>query len=146
MQEFFSIAKVAEKNGMLSTDYCRLYLNTPKVKKAIDKAKKKNSSDPSSLVATIITEGCNNIQAALAGQDVEVDVRFAAEFGSGQVRFVAGHLASVRFVVKASFSDVVEDMTAKLSTNPKLDVETFQTASGQSSTNAERSGHFRTSL
>jgi hypothetical protein len=31
-QEFFSIARVAEKNGMLSTDYCRSYLNDPKVK------------------------------------------------------------------------------------------------------------------
>jgi hypothetical protein len=129
-QAFFSIAKVADKNGMLSTDYCRAYLNNSKVKRAIDKAKRKGESDSSSLVATIITEGCNNIQAALAGQDVEVDVRFAAEFGSGQVRFVAGRLASVRFVVKASFNDVVEDMTAKLNASPQLDVETFQNSVG----------------
>jgi hypothetical protein len=129
-QEFFSIAKVAEKNGMLSTDYCRSYLNDPKVKKTIDKAKRKSGDDPSSLVATVIAEGCNNVQAALAGQDVEVDARFAVEFDSGQVQFVAGHLASVRFVVKASFHDVVEDMTAKLNVNPQLDVETLQNGVG----------------
>ena len=45
-QEFFSIAKMAEKNGMLSTDYCRSYLNDPKVKKAIEKAKKKGGGRP----------------------------------------------------------------------------------------------------
>ena len=115
---------------MLSTDYCRSYLNDPKVKKEIDKAKRKSGDDPSSLVATIISEGCNNIQAAIAGQDVEVDARFAAEFGSGRVLFVAGHLASVRFVAKASFNDVVEDMTAKLNANPQLDVETLQNGVG----------------
>jgi hypothetical protein len=129
-QEFFSIARVAEKNGMLSTDYCTSYLNDPKAKKAIEKARKKSADDPSSLVATMIVEGCSNIQAALAGQDVEVDVRFAAEFGDGRVRFVAGHLASVRFVAKASFNDVVEDMTAKLNGNPQRDVETLQNAVG----------------
>ncbi len=129
-QEFFSIARVAEKNGMLSTDYCRAYLNDPKVKRGIEKAKKRGADDPSSLVATVITDGCNNIQAALAGQDVEVDVRFAAEFGSGRVRFVAGRLASARFVVKAPFNDVVEDMTAKLNANPLLDAETLQNGIG----------------
>ena len=129
-QEFFSIARVAEKNGLLSTDYCRSYLNDPRVKKAIEKAKKKSADDPSSVVATIIVEGCNNIQAALAGQDVEVDVRFAAEFGSGRVRFVAGHLASVKFVAKAPFNDVVEDMTAKLNANPQRDTETLQNGVG----------------
>ena len=73
----------------------------------------------------MIVEGCNNIQAALAGQDVEVDARFAAEFGSGSVQFVAGHLASVSFVVKAPFNDVVEDMTAKLNANPQLGCRNF---------------------
>ncbi len=130
-QEFFSIARVAEKNGMLSTDYCRSYLNDPKAKKAIEKASnKKSADDPLSLVAAMIAEGCSNIQAALAGQDVEVDVRFAAEFGSGRVRFVAGHLASVRFVVKAPFNDVVEDMTAKLNADPRRDAETLQNRVG----------------
>jgi hypothetical protein len=125
-QQFFSIARVAEKNGMLSNDYCRSYLNDPKVKKAIEKARKKSADDPSSSVATMIVEGCNNIRSALAGQDVEVDVKFAAEFGSGSVRFVAGRLASVTFVVKAPFNEVVEDMTAKLNAKPELDVHTFQ--------------------
>jgi len=129
-QAFFSIAKMSEKSGMLSTDYCRLYLNDPKVKKAIEKAKKKGGDDPSSLAATMIEEGCSNIKAALAGQDVELDVRFAGEFGSGRVWFVAGHLASVKFVVKAPFNDVVEDMTAKLSANPQLDTETLQNGVG----------------
>jgi hypothetical protein len=129
-QEFFSIAKMAEKNGMLSTDYCRSYLNDPKVKKAIEKAKKKGGDDPSSLVATLDVAGCNNIQAALAGQNVEVEVRFAAEFGSGRAQFVTGHLASVRFVVKASFNDVVEDVTAKLNANPQLSVDNVQNAVG----------------
>jgi hypothetical protein len=129
-QEFFSIARVAEKNGMLSTDYCRSYLNDPKVKKAIEKAKKKGGDATTSLVAKMIVEGCSNIQAALAGQDVEVDVRFAAEFGGGQVRFVAGHLAAARFVVKAPFSNVVEDMTAKLNADPHQDTETLQNSVG----------------
>lgn len=129
-QQFFSIAKMAEKNGMLSTDYCRSYLNDPKVKKAIEKAKKKGGDDPSSLVATLDVAGCNNIQAALAGQNVEVEVRFAAEFGSGRAQFVAGHLASVRFVVTASFKDVVEDVTAKLNVNPQLSVDKVQNAVG----------------
>jgi hypothetical protein len=129
-QEFFSIARVADKNGMLSTDYCHSYLNDPKAKKAIEKARKKSSDDPSSVVATMIVEGCSNIQAALAGQDVEVDVRFAAEFGSGRARFVAGHLASVKFVVKVPFNDVVEDMTAKLNANPQLGVDTLQNGVG----------------
>jgi hypothetical protein len=125
-QEFFSIAKVVEKNGMLSTDYCRSYLNDSKVKKAIEKASRKNADTPSSLVATMTADGCNNIQAALAGRDVEVDVQFAAEFGSGSVQFVAGRLASVDFVVKAPFNVVVEDMNAKLNAKPQLDVHTFQ--------------------
>jgi hypothetical protein len=129
-QEFFSIAKMAEKNGMLSTDYCRSYLNDPKVKKAIEKAKKKGGDDPSSLVVVMNVEGCNNIRAALAGQDVEVEVRFAAELGSGRAQFVAGRLASLRFVVKAPFNDVVEDMTAKLNANPQLGEETLQNAVG----------------
>jgi hypothetical protein len=129
-QAFFSIAKMSEKSGMLSTDYCRLYLNDPKVKKAIEKAKKKGGDDPSALVAVMTVEGCHNIQAALAGQDVEVDVRFAAEFGSGSVQFIAGRLASVSFVVKAPFNDVVEDMTTKLNAKPQQDVETSQNAIG----------------
>ena len=129
-QEFFSIAKMAEKNGMLSADYCRSYLNDPKVKKAIEKAKKKGGDDPSLLVATMNVEGCNNIGAALAGQDVEIEVRFAAEFGSGRAQFVAGHLASVKFVVKAPFNDVVEDMIAKLNADPQLGVETLQNGIG----------------
>ena len=130
VQAFFSIARIAEKNGMLSTDYCRLYLNDPKVKKAIEKAKKKGKDDPSALVAVMTVEGCHNIRAALAGQDVEVDLRFAAEFGSGSAQFVAGRLASVSFVVKAPLNDVVEDMTAKLNAKPQQDVETSQNAIG----------------
>jgi hypothetical protein len=129
-QDFFSIARVADKDGILSTDYCRSYLNDPKVKKAIEKARKTNADDAASLVATVIADGCSNIQAALAGQDVEVDVRFAAEFGSGRVRFVAGHLASVRFVAKAPFNDVVEDMTGKLNANPRRNAETLQNGVG----------------
>jgi hypothetical protein len=127
-QEFFSIARVTEKNGMLSTDYCHSYFNDPKVKKAIDKASKKSADDPSpkSLVATMTVESCNNIKAALAGQDVELDVLFAAEFGKGSVQFVGGRLASVIFVVKAPFNEVVEDMNAKLNAKPQLDVHTFQ--------------------
>jgi len=129
-QEFFSIAKVAEKNGMLSTEYCHSYINDPKVKKAIEKASRKNAagddSPSSSLLAAMTAEGCNNIQAALAGKDVEIDGLFAAEFGRGSVQFVAGRLASVSFVVKAPFDDVVEDMNAKLNAKPQLDVHTFQ--------------------
>jgi hypothetical protein len=119
-----------EKNGMLSADYCSTYLHDPKVKKAIEKAKKNGGDDPSSLGATMNVEGCNNIRAALAGQDVEVEVRFASEFGSGSTQFVAGRLASVRFVVKAPFNDVVEDMIAKLNANPQLGVETLQNGVG----------------
>jgi hypothetical protein len=129
-QEFFSIAKMADKNGMLSTDYCHSYLNDPKVKKAIEKAKKKGEEDPWLMAAVLNVEGCNSIGAALAGQDVEVDMRFAAEFGSGRARFVGGHLALVRFVVKASLNDVVEDMTAKLNANPQLAVDTLQNGIG----------------
>lgn len=127
-QEFFSIAKMAEKNGMLSTEYCRAYLNDSKVKRAIEKAKKKGPDNPSLLMATMDVEGCNNVQAALEGQAVEVELRFAAEFGSGSAYFIAGHLASVRFIIKAPFSDVVEDMTAKLNAKPHLDVVTIQNA------------------
>jgi hypothetical protein len=119
------------KNGMLSTDYCRTYLNDPKVKKAIEKSiKKKGEDDTSSLVATINVEGCYNVQVALAGQDAEVEMRFAAEFGSGSAKFVAGRLASVSFVVKAPFNDVVEDMTAKVNAKPQLGVDTLQNAVG----------------
>ena len=127
-QEFFAIAKMAERNGMLSTDYCRSYLNEPKVQKAIEKAKRKGLNDPSLLLATMDVEGCNTIQAALAGKNVEIDARFAAEFGSGRVVFVAGHLVSVSFIAKAPFHDVVEDMTAKLNANPQLDVAVLQNA------------------
>lgn len=135
-QEFFSIAKMAEKNGMLSTDYCSSYLNDPKVKKAIEKAKKKNAAGSSFWggssvsAATMDVEGCNSIQAALAGQDVEVEARYATEFGSGITRFVAGHLASVIFVAKAPFNDVVEDMIAKLNVKPQRDVHTYQNSVG----------------
>jgi hypothetical protein len=130
-QEFFSIAKMAEKSGMLSTDYCRSFLDDPKVKKTIEKARRKRGDDPSLLAVMMNVEGCGSIQAALAGQDVDVDVRYAAEFGSGRARFVAGHLASVRFVVKAPFNNVVEDMTAKLNANPQLGVETLQNSVAQ---------------
>lgn len=129
-QEFFSIAKMAGKNGMLSADYCRSYLNDPKVKKAIEKAKKKGAEDPSSVVAAMNVEGCTNIQTALAGQDVEVDLRFAAEFGGGRAQFIAGHLASVSFVVKTPFNDVAEDMADKLNANPQLGVDTLQNSVG----------------
>jgi len=129
-QEFFAIAKVVAKNGMLSTEYCRVYSNDSKVKKAIDKVSKKSADmddpSPSSSLAAMTAEGCKNIQAALAGQDVVVDVLFAAEFGSGSVQFVAGRLASERFVVKAPFNEVVEDMNAKLNAKPQLDVRTVQ--------------------
>lgn len=129
-QEFFSIAKVAEKNGMLSTDYCHSYSNDLKVKKAIEKASRKSAngddSSPSALLATMTAEGCDHIRAALAGRDVEVDALFASEFGSGSVQFVAGRLASVSFVVKAPFNEVVDDMNAKLNAKPQLDVHTFQ--------------------
>jgi hypothetical protein len=36
----------------------------------------------------------------------------------------------VKFVVKAPFNNVVEDMTAKLSANPQLDTETLQNGVG----------------
>lgn len=128
-QQFFSIAKMTEKNGTLSTDYCRSYLNDPKVKKAIEKTKKKGSDSPSLLAATLDVEGCNSIRAALAGQDAEVGVRFAAEFGSsGNAHFVAGYLASLSFVVNAPFHDVVEDMTGELNAKPQLDVVQVQNA------------------
>ena len=68
-QEFFSIAKMAEKGGTLSKDYCRLYLEDPKVIKAIEKTKRKGWADQSLLVATMDVEGCNKIRVALAGQD-----------------------------------------------------------------------------
>jgi hypothetical protein len=127
-QEFFSIAKMADKNGMLSTDYCRSFLDQPKVKKAIEKAQKKGWDDnPSSLAVRIDVEGCNNVRAALAGKDVELDSRFASEFGDdGSMRFIAGHLALMRFVVETAFNNVVEDMTAKLNAKPQLDVATVQ--------------------
>jgi len=125
-QQFFSTARMAEKNGILSTDYCQACLNDPKMKKAVEKAKKKGGDDPSLLVAAMIWEGCNSIRAALAGQDAEIDLRFAGEFVSGSAKFVAGQLASVRFVVKAPLNDVVEDMTAKLNAKPKLSVDTIQ--------------------
>jgi hypothetical protein len=123
-QEFFSIAKMADKNGMLSTDYCRSFLDQPKVKKAIEKAQKKGWDDNPSVGMDV--EGCNKVRAALAGKDVELDSRFASEFGDGSVRFVAGHLALMRFVVETPFNDVVEDMTAKLNAKPQLDVATVQ--------------------
>lgn len=129
-QEFFSIAKMADKNGMISTDYCRAYLNDPKVKKALEKSKKKGGNDQSALLATIDVQGCNSIQAALAGRDTNVELRYAAEFGTGTAQFVAGHLASVTFVVTAPFNDVVEDMNAKLNAKPELGVDTIQNAVG----------------
>jgi hypothetical protein len=129
-QEFFSIAKMAGKNGMLSTDYCRSYLDDPKVKKAIEKAKKKGLDSPSLLMATMDVGGCNSIRAALAGRNADVDLRFAAEFDSGTAQFVAGHLALVSFVVNAPFDDVVEDMTAKLNAKPHREIATLQNAVG----------------
>ena len=128
-QEFFLVTKMAEKNGMLLSDYCHAYLNDQKVKKTIEKAKK-GGNDPASFVATLMWEDCNNIQAALVGQNVEVDLRFAAGFGSGSVQFVAGRLASMSFVVKAPFNEVVEDMTSKLNAKPLLDILTFQNSVG----------------
>ncbi len=132
-QAFFSIAKMAEKNGMLSSDYCRSYLDDPKVKRAIEKAKKNGGDAPAhdlSRDPLLNVEGCNHIRAALAGEDAEVEARFATEFGTGSVQFIAGHLASVSFVVKAPFSDVVEDMTAKLNASPQLGVDTIQNGVG----------------
>jgi hypothetical protein len=129
-QEFFSIAKMTEKGGTLSTDYCRTYLEDPKVQKALEKAKKKGWSDQSLLLATMDVEGCNKIRAALAGKDTEIELRFASEFGSGVAQFVAGHLGSVNFVAKAPFNDVVEDMTSKLSSAPQLSLETLQNEVG----------------
>jgi len=129
-QEFFSIAKMAEKGGTLSKDYCRLYLEDPKVIKAIEKTKRKGWADQSLLVATMDVEGCNKIRAALAGQDTEVELRYASEFGAGTAQFVAGHLGSVSFVVNAPFNDVVEDMRAKLNSAPQQSVETFQNEVG----------------
>jgi hypothetical protein len=129
-QEFFAIAKMAEKSGMLSTDYCRSYLEDPKVKKALEKAKRKGWADQSLLIATMDVEGCDKIRAALAGQDTEVELRFASEFGTGTAQFVAGHLGSVNFVVKAPFNDVVDDMTSKLNSAPQLSLETLQNEVG----------------
>jgi hypothetical protein len=129
-QEFFSIAKMAEKGGMLSTDYCRSYLEDPKVMKAIEKTKRKGWADQSLLIATMDVEGCNKIRAALAGKDTEIDLRFASEFGTGVAQFVTGHLGSVNFVVKVPFNDVVEDMTSKMKSAPQLSVETLQNEVG----------------
>lgn len=129
-QEFFSIAKMTNKNGMLSADYCRAYLDDPKVKRAVEKAKKKGGDDDPSSAATMDVEGCRNIKAALAGQDVEVGTRYATEFGSGSTQFIAGRLSSVSFVVQAPFSHVVEDMTAKLNARPQQRTETLQNAVG----------------
>ena len=129
-KEFFSIAKMAEKGGTLSTDYCRSYLEDPKVMKAIEKTKRKGWADQSLLIATMDVEGCNKIRAALAGKDTEIDLRFASEFGTGVAQFVTGHLGSVNFVVKVPFNDVVEDMTSKMKSAPQLSVETLQNEVG----------------
>jgi hypothetical protein len=129
-QEFFSVAKMAEKGGTLSKDYCHSYLEDPKVVKALEKTKRKGWADQSLLIATMDVEGCNKIRAALAGQDTEIDLRFASEFGSGVAQFVAGHLGSVNFVVKAPFNDVIEDMTSKLTSAPQLSLETLQNEVG----------------
>ncbi|PSH05592.1 MAG: hypothetical protein CXZ00_00115 [Acidobacteria bacterium] len=127
-QEFFSIAKMADKESMLSADYCRSFLVTPKVKKAIEKAKTKDKDNqPSSALWTDV-KGCSTVLAALAGQTIEVDSRFAAEFDSGSMQFIAGHLASVRFTVQAPFVGVVQDMNAKLNARPQLDIVTLQNA------------------
>jgi hypothetical protein len=128
-QEFFAVAKMGDKNGMLSSDYCRAFLDQPKVKKALEKADRKGWDDSASPMAIKIdVEGCDTIAAAIAGKDVVIPSRFASELGEGSARFVAGHLASVRFVVKAPFNDVVEDMTAKLNAKPQLEVATLQNA------------------
>lgn len=129
-QQFFSIAKMAEKDGTLSTEYCRFYLNDPKVKKAVEKNKRKAGEDATTSTATMDVEGCNTIRAALAGQDVEIELRYAAEFGRGSARFVGGQLASVNFAVKAPFDHVVEDMAGKLNAPPQLAVDTIQNAVG----------------
>jgi len=129
-QQFFSIAKMAEKDGTLSSEYCRLYLDDPKVKKAIEKDKRKTGEDATVSVTTMDVKGCNTIRAALSGQDVEIELRYAAEFGRGSARFVDGRLASVNFVVKVPFDHVVEDMTGKLNAPPQLTVDTIQNAVG----------------
>jgi hypothetical protein len=128
-QQFFSIARMAEKDGTLSTEYCRVYLNDPKVKKAVEKNKRKAGEDVAMSVATMDVEGCNTIRAALAGQDFEIELRYAAESGAG-ARFVDGKLASVNFAVKAPFDQVVEDMAGKLNAPPQLAVDTIQNAVG----------------
>jgi len=129
-QEFFSIAKMEGNEGMLSTEYCRQYFNDPRVKKAIEKAKRRSGEGQPLPAALMNLEGCNRIQAALAGGNVDIELRFAAEFDSGSARFVAGRLASLDFIVNPLFNDVVEDMTAKLEAKPQIGVETIQNSVG----------------
>jgi hypothetical protein len=107
-----------------------LYFEDPRVKKALEKAKRRSGDSQTLPAALANLDGCNKVREALAGQNVEIELRFAAEFGSGSAKFISGRLASLNFVVNPLFNDVVEDMTAKLNANPQIGVERIQNSVG----------------
>lgn len=134
VQEFFSIATVAEK-GVPTTQYCKDYLSDPNVLKAYDKAQR-NIGDYKVIIQSVDVEGCRKVEKALDGQEVEVGARYASEIGKGgEVTFRDSKLALMTFEVKAGtpLEDVVTDINKELAgVEPTMSVDTKQNGFGAS--------------
>jgi len=142
VDEFFNTAHMPTPggtavSGQLSRDYCQEYLADPAYLSAAAKSEHEKPHRwhpvrPNELYGKFPdAESCLAIRAALAGKDVTIGLRFAADFGSGgQVAFRDGRLMVIEMTPPVSYEDAVSDMAQKLGAAPQQSRKEVQNAYG----------------
>jgi hypothetical protein len=122
---FFLTARVAQSK-QLAKDYCKTLLDAPKVK---EKAQEKDDVDKSGGVFTLTKKdfsvldvgNCNQMTAALRGEQANVGARLASELGKGSALFSSGRLSAFNLTVDSSYDDTVADMARRFGTEGRKD-------------------------
>lgn len=117
---FFLTARVAQSK-QLAKDYCKTLLDDPKVK---EKAQEKDDVDKNGGVFTLTKKdfsvldlgNCNQMMAALRGEQANVGARLASELGKGSALFSSGRLGAFNLTVDSSYDDTVADMARRFGT------------------------------
>lgn len=121
---FFAIAK--KDGSTLATDYCKSLLADATVK---EKTQQRDDVMKNGGVFTLQKKdfgvmdvgNCQQIMAALKGQQAHVGARLAPELGSGTALFASGRLSALDLSSQSSYAELVTDMERRFGAPGKRD-------------------------
>lgn len=105
-ETFFATATIMELN-VPTKDHCKKLLDDPNTMRNYEA--QRAAVNKKEFFASYVS-GCQQMTAALRGEDASVGARYASELGKGNVLFVAGKLVAFNLIVSSSFADTVADM------------------------------------